>query len=100
MEITSVGGTTPLPPGSVQHTESANPSQPTLTANKSQGSDSQVYQTPVVSFDSMTGDPVLQFRDPKSGDQVFQVPSHQSLEYARREHLTDEKPKAGNVVSV
>lgn len=94
MEITNVGGNGTPSAGKVQTSEAADPAQTNQSSSSSQSTGSQVYQSPVVAFDSVTGDPVLQFRNSSSGVQEFQVPTRQALEYARREQQVEDKPKA------
>lgn len=98
MDVASLGRGYAPASEKVQAPEAATSSSSTSqTASQTSG---KVVQTPIIAFDSSTGDPVLQFRDPQSGDQTFQVPSKQALEYAQLERLAKESAPPTKSVTV
>lgn len=49
------------------------------------------YSSPVMSFDTVTGDIIWQYRDPETGDNLYQSPSRATLLYERSQRLAQEQ---------
>jgi hypothetical protein len=49
------------------------------------------YSSPIMSFDQVTGDIIWVYRDPQTGDTLYQSPARATLLYERSQRLAEEQ---------
>ncbi|MDA8230798.1 MAG: hypothetical protein M0006_05615 [Magnetospirillum sp.] len=60
------------------------------------GNPSATYPSPVSALDAVTGASVLQYRDPRTGNVIDQVPSRAVLQYEQAQRLDANNAKAAS----
>jgi hypothetical protein len=94
MDISPTGKQNSLPVAREDATPAASQAQapkPPQAQDSKTGSTAlpKTFDSPVVQIDPTTESAVLSFRDGKTGEQTFQLPSRSALEYSRRQSLTE-----------
>ncbi len=79
---------------------SADSRQQDGSASLGVSSDSPLYFSPVTTVDSTTGSAILEYRDTKTGKELYQIPAHAALLYRQAQQLAARQREIGGAVSV
>ena len=84
MSISGIGGVTPSF-GPTSQTPSASPSTPSASSSSqaSSASSEVYYSSPVFTLDAQTGSLIQEWRDTKTGDELYQSPTRAALLYGK-----------------
>jgi hypothetical protein len=83
MVVPAIGGITATPP----QTQISSASSKQDESSSDGVSTLQLYTSPIITVDAVTGVTILEYRDPQTGDELYQIPSRVTQQYQRAQQL-------------